>query len=51
MARKREGKGKEKIREGGGGGKRRAGENDITHTLSQIPGYATCVSRRSRTRP
>ena len=37
------GKGREKEgeRRGGRGRERRGGENDLTHPLSQIPGYAT----------
>jgi len=39
---KRGGKGKGKERERGGRGRKgREGENDLTHTLSQISGYAT----------
>ena len=40
--RKGEGKGKGRGGEGKGkGGKRWEGKNDLTHPLSQIPGYAT----------
>jgi len=43
---KRGGKGKGKGRERGGGRGRegRGGENDLTHPLLQIPGYATAGS-------
>jgi len=38
--RKEEGRGKGRGREGKGGG-----ENDLTHPLLQIPGYATDINR------
>jgi len=43
----RGGKREERGREGNGG----KGENDLTHPLSQIPGYATDGSRSSSHRP
>jgi len=43
------GKGRQKGGEGGRGreGKEGEGENDLTHPLSQIPGYATAATTRT----